>query len=94
MEDPDKILVQELSGLQEELRQLFQQKQKQVLPMIDLIQSITEGRNHKGKYVTRSALQKQIGELGKLAPGLIEIKTFKGRQMIRFKNKPSCEVID
>ena len=62
--------------------------------MIDVIQSVTEGRNHKGKYVTRSALQKQIGELAKLVPELIELKTFKGRQMIRFKNRPSCEVID
>lgn len=62
--------------------------------MTDVIQTITSGRNHKGKYVTRPGLVKQISELTSLAPGLIEVKSVKGRQMMRFKNKPSCEVIE
>lgn len=92
-EDPDKIALQELTSLQEELRQIFTSKSKQVLGMSDLIQNLTESRSCKGKFSSRAVIQKQLGELISLVPEFLESKNFKGRQMVRFKNKPSCEVI-
>lgn len=92
-EEPDKVLIQELSAMQDELRQIFTSKQKQVLPMADVLQSLTATRTHKGKFQTRGALQKHVSELGSLVPELLEVKTFKGRQMLRFRNRPSCDVI-